>query len=338
MHVITQNQNAVHETESDTMLAITQDVYGTSDTWNLGNTAKPEITADEVLIRVHAAGLDRGTWHSMTGRPYLMRIMGFGFRGPKNRTPGLATAGTVVEVGSNVTRFSVGDHVYGVSRGAFAEYAAARWDKLFPKPTNLTFEQAAAVPVSATTAMQAVQRSRIESGQTVLIIGASGGVGTYAVQIAKALGAEVTGVCSTSKMDLVRSLGADHVIDYTVDACISRRHDVVLDIGGNTPLRELRRMLTPTGSLVIVGGESKGDWTGGFGRSLRAPLLSPFTKQRLTMLSSNERYPSLEAVTDLIQAGKVTPAIERTYPLEQAQAALRHLEDGRVRGKVIVTI
>ncbi len=291
-------------------------------------------------MRVHAAGLDRGTWHLMTGRPYLMRVMGFGFRGPKNRVPGLATAGTVVAIGSEVTRFSVGDDVYGVSRGAFAELAAAPEEKLVHKPTNLTFEQAAAVPVSATTAMQAVQLGRIEAGQTVLVIGASGGVGTYAVQIAKALGAEVTGVCSTTKIDLVRSIGADHVIDYTTHDVTdgSRRYDVVLDLGGNTPLRKLRKILEPEGALVIVGGESKGNWTGGFGRSLRALVWSLVLSQRLTMLASNERYPSLEEVTELIEAGKVTPAIDRTFPLDQARAAMHHLEAGQARGKIVITI
>jgi NADPH:quinone reductase-like Zn-dependent oxidoreductase len=225
-----------------------------------------------------------------------------------------------------------------VTRGAFAELAAAPEAKLFRKPTNLSFEQAAAVPVSATTAMQAVERGRVEAGQTVMVIGASGGVGTYAVQIAKALGAEVTGVCSTTKMDLVRSIGADHVIDYTADACISRRHDVVLDLGGNTPLRRLRRTLTTTGSLVIVGGDSKGDWTGGLGRTLRAPAWSLLISQRLTMLTSNERYPSLEAVTALIEAGSVTPAVDRLYPLDQARAAMQRLEGGQARGKIVVTI
>ncbi|MGZ4758357.1 MAG: NAD(P)-dependent alcohol dehydrogenase, partial [Acidimicrobiales bacterium] len=196
------------------MRAIAQDTYGSSETWHLTDLDHPEIGSDEVLVHVHAAGLDRGTWHSMTGRPYLMRIMGFGFRAPKNRVPGLAVAGTVAAVGSTVTRFAVGDEVFGVSRGAFAEYAAAREDKLTRKPSNLTFEQAAAVPVSATTAIQGLRAGRIEAGQKVLVIGASGGVGTYAVQVAKAFGAEVTGVCSAAKAGLVRALGADRVIDY----------------------------------------------------------------------------------------------------------------------------
>jgi NADPH:quinone reductase-like Zn-dependent oxidoreductase len=340
MNATTQNQPAAHGAETGTMQAIVQHVYGTTDTWQLTDTPRPELGPDEVLVRVHAAGLDRGTWHSMTGRPYLMRIMGFGFRGPKNRVPGLATAGTVVAVGRAVTRFSVDDEVYGVSRGAFAELAAAPEEKLVRKPANLTFEQAAAVPVSATTAMQAVRMGRVGAGHRVMVIGASGGVGTYAVQIAKALGAEVTGVCSTSKIDLVRSLGADHIVDYTTDDLTSgsRGYDTVLDIGGNTPLRKLRRILAREGALVIVGGESKGSWTGGFGRSLRAPVWSLVVSQRLTMLASNERHPSLQEVTELIEAGKVTPAIDRSFPLDQASAAMHHLEAGHVRGKIVITI
>ncbi|MGZ4681323.1 MAG: NAD(P)-dependent alcohol dehydrogenase [Acidimicrobiales bacterium] len=322
------------------MRAIAQDTYGSSETWHLTDLDQPEIGSDEVLVHVHAAGLDRGTWHSMTGRPYLMRIMGFGFRAPKNRVPGLAVAGTVAAVGSTVTRFAVGDEVFGVSRGAFAEYAAAREDKLTRKPSNLTFEQAAAVPVSATTAIQGLRAGGIEAGQKVLIIGASGGVGTYAVQLAKALGAEATGVCSTAKIDLVRSLGADRVIDYTEEDFTdgSGHYDLILDIGGNTRLSRLRRALTPAGTLVIVGGENKGNWTGGFGRSLRAPLLSLFVRQRLTMLASKEQHPDLEAVTELIEAGSVTPSVDRTYPLDQAQDAMRQLEAGQVRGKVVIVI
>ena len=325
---------------TDSMRAVTQDTYGSSETWHLTDIDQPEIEAEEVLVRVRAAGLDRGTWHSMTGRPYLMRIMGFGLRAPKNRVPGLAVAGTVVAVGSKVTRLAVGDEVFGVSRGAFAEYAAAREDKLARKPSNLTFEQAAAVPVSATTAIQGLRAGRIEAGQKVLILGASGGVGTYAVQLAKAFGAEVTGVCSTAKTGLVRSLGADHVIDYTAEDATDgpNRYDLILDIGGNTRLSHLRRVLTPTGTLVIVGGESKGNWTGGFGRSLRAPVLSLFVRQRLTMLASKEHYADLEPLTELIEAGKITPSIDRTYPLDEAQEAMRHLEAGQVRGKVAIVI
>lgn len=323
-----------------TMRAIVQDRYGSSDTWQLTETDRPEIKAHEVLVHVHAAGLDRGTWHEMTGRPYLMRIMGFGLRSPRNRVPGRAVAGTVAAVGAKVTRFKVGDEVFGVSRGALAEYAAAREDKLAHKPSSLSFDQAATVPISATTAMQGLRLGRVEAGQRVLIIGASGGVGTYAVQLAKADGAEVTGVCSAAKADLVRSLGADHTIDYRVEDFTdgSRRYDLILDIAGNTSLRRLRRALNPTGSLVIVGGESKGNVTGGFGRSLRAPLESLFVRQRLTMLASKEHHADLVLLTDLIDAGKVRPSIEATYPLDHARDAMHRLEAGAVRGKIAITM
>jgi NADPH:quinone reductase-like Zn-dependent oxidoreductase len=323
-----------------TMQAIVQDTYGAADVLRLGRIARPEIADNEVLLRVHAAGLDRGTWHLMRGLPYPIRPVS-GIRRPKNPVPGLDVAGTVVAVGSAVTRFSAGDKVFGISRGSFAEYAAAREDKLARKPVNLAFEQAAVVPVSALTALQGVRDiGRVEQGQKVLITGASGGVGTYAVQLAKASGAEVTGVCSTAKLDLVRSLGADHVIDYTRDdfADGAHRYDLILDIAGNPTLSRLRRALTPGGTAVIVGGEQGGNWTGGLGRQLRALALSPFIRQRLTMFISKERASDLERLTELIEAGKVTPSIDRTYPLDQVPEAMRHLEAGKVRGKVAITI
>jgi NADPH:quinone reductase-like Zn-dependent oxidoreductase len=325
----------------DTMQAIVQDAYGTVDVFRYARTAQPEIADNEVLVRVHAAGLDRGTWHMMAGKPYLLRIIGFGFSKPKNPVPGIDVAGTVVAVGSSVTRFAVGDEVYGMSRGSFAEYAAVLEDKLAIKPASLTFEQAAVVPISAGTALQAVVDSgHLETGQKVLVLGASGGVGSYAVQLAKALGAEVTGVSSTAKLELVRSLGADHVLDYTQDdfADGTRRYDLILDIGGNPTLSRLRRALTPTGTAVIVGGEEGGSVTGGFGRNLRAPLVSLFVRQRLTMLASKERATDLERLTPFIEAGQVTPHIDRTFPLDQVQDAMRHLEAGNVRGKVAITI
>lgn len=326
---------------ASTMRAIVQDRYGSTDVFVLAQVARPEIADNEVLVHVEAAGLDRGTWHMMAGRPYLLRLLGFGFRRPKNRVPGLDVAGTVIAVGSSVTRFSPGDEVFGISRGSFAEYAAVLEDKLARKPANLTFEQAAVVPISAGTALQALTDvGGVEQGQQVLIIGASGGVGSYAVQLAKAFGAEVTGVCSTAKLDLVRSLGADHVVDYTRQdfAGGTSRYDLVLDIGGNSSLSRLRSALTPTGTLVIVGGEEGGKWTGGFGRSLRAPLLSPFVRQRLTMLASKERAGDLERLSPLIEAGKVVPSIDRTYPLDRVAEAMRHLEAGDVRGKVAITV
>ena len=325
---------------ADTMQAIVQDRYGTVDALRLARIARPEIADSEVLVRVHAAGLDRGTWHMMTGRPYLLRILGFGFRGPKNPVPGIDVAGTVAAVGSAVSRFAVGDEVYGMSRGSFGEYAAARENKLAHKPSNLSFEQAAVVPISAGTALQALDAGRVERGQKVLILGASGGVGTYAVQLAKFLGAEVTGASSAGKTDLVLSLGAEHVLDYTQDdfAEGTHRYDLILDIGGNPALSRLRRALTPTGTAVIVGGEEGGSWTGGFGRSLRAPLVSLFVRQRLTMLASKERASDLERLTSLIEAGEVTPSVDRAYPLEKVPDAMRHLDAGQVRGKIAITI
>ena len=324
-----------------TMRAIVQNTYGTADVLRLARVTRPQIAADEVLVQVRAAGLDRGTWHLMSGQPYLLRVLGFGFRAPKNPVPGLDVAGTVVAVGSAVTGFSTGDEVFGISRGSFAEYAAVRESKLSLKPANLTFQQAAVVPISAGTALQALtDAGKAKPGQRVLIIGASGGVGSYAVQLAKAFEAEVTGVCSTAKVDLVRSLGADHVVDYTRQdfADGTNWYDLIIDIAGNSSLARLRSALTPTGTLVIVGGEDGGKWTGGFGRSLRAPLLSPFVPQRLTMLASKERASDQDQLTTLIEAGKVTPSIDSTYPLDRVPEAMRHLEAGGVRGKVVITI
>lgn len=323
------------------MRAIVQDAYGPSDVLRLAEIDKPDIAANEVLVKVRAAGMDRGTWHSMTGQPYLMRIMGFGFSRPKNPVAGLDVAGTVVAVGSDVTRFQAGDEVFGISRGSFAEYAAAREDKLAHKPAGLSFEQAAVVPISGGTAVQGLRDAgRIEAGQKVLIIGASGGVGTYAVQLAKALGAEVTGVSSTAKLDLVRSIGADHVVDYTREdfAEAVQRYDLILDIGGNSRLSRLRRALAPKGTLVIVGGEEGGNWTGGFGRQIRALGLSPFVGQRLTMLASKEHHTHIEAVSRFIEAGQVAPIVDRTYSLAQVPDAMRHLEAGEARGKIAITV
>jgi NADPH:quinone reductase-like Zn-dependent oxidoreductase len=322
------------------MRAIVQDAYGSADVLRVAEIDRPAIAANEVLLKVRAAGMDRGTWHFMTGQPYLFRIMGSGFSRPKNRVPGLDVAGTVVAAGSDVTRFQTGDEVFGIGRGSFAEYAAAREDKLANKPANLTFEQAAVVPISGGTAIQGLRAGRVAAGQKVLIIGASGGVGTYAVQLAKALGAEVTGVCSTAKVDLVRSIGADHVIDYTREdfADGDQRYDLILDIGGNSPLSRLRRALAPRGTLVIVGGEGGGKWTGGFGRSIRAVALSPFVGQRLRMLASKEHHTHIEAVSRFIEAGQVAPIVDRTYPLAEVPEAMRHLEAGLARGKVAITI
>ena len=321
------------------MRAIVQKEYGTADVLRVVEIDRPVIEAGEVLVQVRAAGLDRGTWHLMAGMPYAARLA-VGLRAPKNPVPGLDVAGVVVAVGSEVTRFQPGDEVFGIAKGSFAEFAAARESKLARKPSNLSFEQAAAVPVSGMTALRGLSDvGHLEAGQKVLIVGASGGVGSYAVQIAKALGAEVTGVCSTSKLDLVRSIGADHVIDYTQAdfAEGDKRYELILDIGGNSPLSRLRRALTPRGTLVIVGGEGRGNWIG-MDRQLRALALSPFVGQRLTMLGPKEHYTVLERLTELIEDGKVVPAIEQTYPLSEMPNAMRHLQAGDARGKLVIVV
>jgi NADPH:quinone reductase-like Zn-dependent oxidoreductase len=266
------------------MKAIARDRYGSADVLELRDVAVPQFSDDEVLVRVRAAGLDRGAWHIMAGLPYLIRLAGYGLRRPKAAVLGSEAAGVVEAVGAEVSGLRPGEAVFGTCRGSFAEYAVARPDRLARMPANLSFEQAAAAPVSAVTALQAVRdRGRVQAGQRVLVVGASGGVGTFAVQIAKARGAHVTGVCSTPKVDLVRAIGADHVIDYT-HADITddnERYEVVLDIGGNRPLSQLRRVLGRDGTLVIVGGEGGGRWIGGIDRQLRAMALSPFVRQRL---------------------------------------------------------
>ena len=324
-----------------TMRAITRRRYGTApeDVLRLDQIAMPGIAVGEVLVQVRAAGVDRGTWHLMAGQPYLMRILGFGFRGPKNPVPGLDVAGTVVAVGPEVTRFAAGDEVFGIARGSFAAYAAAREDKLARKPARLSFEQAAVVAVSGLAALQGLRDAgRIQHGQKVLIIGASGGVGGYAVQLAKAFGAQVTGVCSTAKTDLVRSIGADHVIDYTqADFADGRQHyDLILDIGGNSRLRRLRRALTPRGTLVIAGGEGA-RWTG-VGRQLRALMLSPLVRQRLTMYVSRHRQADLQTLRRLIEDGHITPLIGQTSRLAELPQAIRQLQAGHARGKIAITI
>src|SRR5262252_2629252 len=323
-----------------TMRAIVQDRYGTApeEVLRLEQIATPAIAADEVLVQVRAAGVDRGTWHLMAGQPYVMRLLGFGLRGPKTRVPGLDVAGTVVAAGTDVTGFRAGEEVFGIARGSFAEYASARADKLARKPTRLSFEEAAAVSVSGLAALQGLRAGRLHAGQKVLVIGASGGVGSYAVQLAKASGAEVTGVCSTGKTDLFRSIGADHVIDYTRDDFADGRHryDLILDIGGDSRLSRLRRALTPTGTLVIAGGEG-GKWTG-ISRQLRALALSPFTRQRLTTYISRHRHDDLDTLRQLTGTGQVTPHIGQTYPLTGVPQAIGDLRAGHARGKTAITI
>jgi NADPH:quinone reductase-like Zn-dependent oxidoreductase len=326
-----------------TMTAIVQDEYGPApeDVLRLDEIDKPAIGESEVLVRVHAASVDRGTWHVMAGLPYPIRLAGFGLRRPKYRNPGRSLAGTIEAIGTDATGFKPGDAVFGICGGSFAEYAPVRTEKLAPKPANLSFDQAAAVPISGLTALQAVRdHGRVQAGQKVLIVGASGGVGTFAVQIAKEFGAEVTGVCSTAKMDAVRALGADHVIDYTSDdfADGTHRYDVILDIGGNRRLSHLRRAITHRGRLVIVGGETDGRFLGGSDRQLRALVLSPFVGQKLGTFVASENAEDLRVLRELIEAGKLAPAVDRTYPLSEVPAAIRYMLDGHARGKVVISV
>ena len=325
------------------MKAIAQSRYGSADVLELRDIDKPEIGDGEVLVRVHAAGVDRGVWHLMTGLPYFLRpiLPDLGLRAPKNPVRGSDVAGVVAAVGKDVTEFQPGDEVFGIGVGSYAEYTRVPGNKLAEKPANLTFEQAAVVPISGLSALQAVRDSgKVQPGQKVLIIGASGGVGTFAVQIAESLGAEVTGVCSTTKVDMVRSLGADHVIDYTREdfADGERRYDVILDTGGHNSLSRLRRALSPKGTVVIVGAETDGKWFGGFDRSIRAMLLSRFVSQELVAFVSSENAQDLIAIKELIEAGKVTPTVDRTFSLSEAPKAISYLTEGHARGKVAITV
>jgi NADPH:quinone reductase-like Zn-dependent oxidoreductase len=321
--------------------AIVQDNYGSADVLEIRNVEDPAIGEQDVLVRVHAAGCGPDVWHIMTGLPYMARPV-LGLRRPKVRIRGWDVAGTVDAVGSSVEGLRPGDEVMGTVEGSFAELAVGGIDTLVPKPANLSFEEAAAVPISGTTALQAVRdQGKVKRGQTVLVIGAAGGVGSLAVQIAKAFGAEITGVCSTSKMDLVRSLGADDVIDYARETFTdgSRRWDLIVDTAGRRPLSELRRALNPKGTLVIVGGDGGGPWTGGFFRGvLRAPLLSLFVGQRLRGFNAKVNHERLRTLSELIEAGKVRPVIDRTYPLAEAPDAIRYLAEGHPSGKVVIAV
>jgi NADPH:quinone reductase-like Zn-dependent oxidoreductase len=329
------------QAEEKRMKAIVQDRYGSADLLEFRDIATPVIAGDEVLVRVHAAGVDRGVCHLMTGLPYPVRLAGYGLRAPKTSVPGTDLAGVVAAVGPEVTRFQPGDEVFGTGKGTFAEYARAAEGKLAPKPASLTFEQAAVVALSGQTALQGLRdQGRVQAGQKVLITGASGGVGTFAVQLAKAFGAQVTGVCSTTKADLVRSIGAGRVIDYTREdfADGQQRYDVILDVGGNPSLSRLRRALAPTGTLVIAGGETGGRWLGGSDRQVRALLLSRFVGQKLTTFISTQNHEDLIVLTELLEAGKIIPVIDRTYPLSEASKAIRYLEQGHARGKIVITV
>jgi NADPH:quinone reductase-like Zn-dependent oxidoreductase len=323
------------------MRAIVQDEFGTADVLEQREIDRPTGGDGEVLVRVVAASAHMGDWHYMTGLPYLFRISGAGLRSPKSRVRGTNFAGRIESVGGEVGELRTGDEVFGICSGAFAEYATARPEKIAAKPANLTFEEAAAVPTSGFTALQALRDvANVQEGQRVLIIGAGGAVGSFAVQIAKAFEAHVSGVCSTSKVELVRDLGADVVIDYTRDdfTAAGDRYDVIVDTAGNRPASQLRRVLTPSGTLVIVGGEGGGRWLGALPRTLRALMLSPFVRQKLRTFVTKERREDLVVLRDLIEAAKVTPVIGKTFTLSEVPEAVRYLEAGHARGKVVITI
>jgi len=323
------------------MKAIVQDRYGSADVLEFRDIEDPVPGPEDVLLRVHAAGCGPDVWHLMTGMPYMARLA-IGLREPKLKVLGWDVAGTVEAVGASVTAFRPGDEVMGQTKGSFAELVVAKADELVSKPSGLSFEQASALPVSGVTALRAIDdEGHVQPGQTVLVIGAAGGVGSLAVQIAKARGATVTAVSSGSKADLVRSLGADDVIDYTREDFTdgSRRWDVIIDTAGRRPLSALRRALTPKGTLVIVGGDGGGEWTGGFFRGmLRAPIVSLFVGQRLRGLATKITQEDLAALAKLVEAGTVMPVIDRTYPLIEAPDAIRYLAEGHARGKIVITV
>ena len=328
--------------KEEAMKAIVQDIYGPADVLELREIERPEVGENDVLVRVRAAGSGPDVWHIMTGQPYMARAA-LGFRRPKVRVRGWDVAGTVEAVGASVTDFRPGDEVMGVAEGgSFAEYAITSPDKLVRKPANLSFEQAAALPISGVTALQALRdKAHVQPGQTVLVIGAGGGVGTLAVQVAKAFGAHATGVASSSKLDLVRSIGADDVVDYTREDFTdgSMKWDVIVDTAGRRPLRQLRRALTPKGTLVVVGGDGGGRWTGGFFRGmLRGPLVSPFVGQKLMGLNSKVTREDLQGVAELAEAGKLTPVIGHTYALSETPEAIRELETGHAAGKLVIAV
>jgi NADPH:quinone reductase-like Zn-dependent oxidoreductase len=341
MYAITPDDQATRTT----MRAITQDRYGGLDALRLADLERPSAGDGEVLVGVHAAGLDRGVWHVMTGLPYLIRLVvpTLGLRGPKAPVRGMDLAGRVEAVGRGVTRFRPGDAVFGWSdTGSYAEYVAVPEDHLAAKPAGVGFEQAGAVPISGLAALQGLRDvGEVQPGQRVLVIGAAGGVGSFAVQLAKAFGAHVTGVGSAGQLDLVRSIGADDVVDYAREDVTdgTRRWDLILDTAGHRSLSRLRRALTPRGTLVIVGSEGRGRWMGGFDRQLRALALSVFVGQHLRMLSSTPGQEDLQTLAGLIEAGQVTPVLDRTYPLAETPEAMRYLVEGRGgAGKVVITV
>jgi NADPH:quinone reductase-like Zn-dependent oxidoreductase len=323
------------------MKAIVQRIYGSADVLEFSDIDRPEVGDDDVLVRVQAASVHIGDWHVMTGLPYMLRVVGFGLRVPNVRVRGMDVAGTVEAVGKNVTEFRAGCDVFGTCEGAFAEYACAPERNLALRPMNLTPMQAAAVPTSAFAALQALRdRGEIRSGQKVLIIGATGGVGTFAVQIAKSFGAEVTAVCSASRVDAARSLGADHVIDYTREdfAKSDRRYDLVVETGGNRSLPDLRSALSPRGTLVLVGGEGGNRVLGETGKWIRALILSPFVFQKLRPLATKPNKSDLLFVKELLETGRIKPVIDRTFSLREVPDAFRYLEKGHGGGKIVITV
>ncbi len=325
------------------MKAIVYCDYGLANL-KLEDVEKPVPNDDQILVKVRAASINPYDWHFIEGTPYIMRLMGVGLRKPKDTRLGVDFAGTVEAVGKNVTQFKPGDEVFGGRGGAFAEYLCPRANRAVAlKPANLTFEQAASVNIAGITALQALRdKGNVQAGQKVLINGASGGVGTFAVQIAKSFGADVTGVCSTRNVDLVRSLGADHVIDYTKEdfAKGEQRYDVILDNVPNHSLSECRRILNPKGKYIMIGGGGPNDsrWVGPFGRVIHALLVSPFISQKMGMMMADANQKDLTVLGDLMQSGKVKPVIDRTYKLSQVPAAIAYLEQGHARGKVVITL
>ena len=327
------------------MKAVRYHRYGGPDVLELQEVDTPAAGDGEVLVRIRAASVNPLDWHFMRGAPYLVRAMaGLSRPKPSASRLGADMAGTVEAVGQNVTGFQPGDEVFGglEERGTLAEYISVRADAVvLQKPAGLTFEQAAAVPVAAFTALQALRdKGRVQSGQKVLVNGASGGVGTFAVQIAKALGAEVTGVCSTANVGMVASIGADQVVDYTREdfTRAERRYDLLIDIAGNRSLAETRRVLAPKGALVLVGGPNKGRWIGPFGRTIRMLMQSPAVSQRMVSFLAHQNRDDLAVLRELLDAGKVTPVIDRAYRLNQVAEAVRYLETGHARGKVVITV
>jgi NADPH:quinone reductase-like Zn-dependent oxidoreductase len=323
------------------MKAIVYRCYGSPEVLKLEEIAKPSVADDRMIVRVHAASVNPLDWHYMRGEPYFMRAMA-GMGKPDSIYMGVDFAGTVESVGKNVTRFKPGDEVFGGRDGAFGEYVSvAEKGSLAMKPTNMTFEQAAAVPIAAITALQALRdKGNLQAGQSVLINGASGGVGTFAVQIAKVYGANVTGVCSTRNLDLVRSIGADQVIDYTREdfTKLSQQYDLIIDTVGTHSLSDYRRVLKPNGALVILGSQDKGRWLGPMWGLVDAKLYSPFVSQKFVFLLAELNPKDLDTLRDWMQAGKVTPVIDRRYALSEVPEAIRYLEQGHARGKVIVTV